>query len=145
MTVVTPFTQGKVMQGMSNISYRVGGVFAEAADPAQHVSMTFVCREGGQLSILLVHARVPRQRDRQTATISAQVDDQASLRIAASRKTGDGLTAYTIDNASDAIPLAKAWGTGKKLWLELEEHVYDIPLQGLEAALARLAAVCPYG
>ena len=145
MTVVTPFTQGKVTMGMSNVSYRVGGVFAEAAEPAQHVSLTFVCREAGQFSLLMVHKRVPRQRDGQIAKIGIQVDDQAPRQVEASRKTGEGLTAYTIDNAADAVTLAKTLGAGKRLRLELDEYAYDIPLQGLDAALARLAAVCPYG
>ncbi len=145
MTVVTPFTHSRVSQGMSNVSYRVGGVFAEAAEPAQHVSLTFVCREGGQFSLLMVHKRVPRQRDGQTVRIGIQVDDQAPRRIEAARKIADGLTAYAIDTAADAAVLARTWGAGMRLRLELDEYAYDIPLQGLDAALGRLAAVCPYG
>jgi hypothetical protein len=145
MTVVTPFTQGKVTTGMSNVTYRVGGVFAEAAEPAQHLSLTFVCREGGNLSLVMVHKRVPRQAGAPGAKIGIQVDDRAPQRIEASRETGDGLSAYTVAGTADAVALAKTLGAGKRLRLELDDYAYDLPLEGLAAALTRLAAVCPYG
>ena len=141
MIVVTPFTQGKVTMGMSNVTYRVVGVFAEATEPAQHLSLTFECKEGRKFSLSLAHKRVPEQ----TARVGIQVDDQAPQRIEASRKVDGGLTGYAIDNTTDAVALARTLAAGKRLRLQLDEYAYDIPLQGLDAALGRLAAVCPYG
>lgn len=143
MVVVTPFAQGKVTAGMSNVTYRVGGVFAEAAEPAQHLSITFICREGGTLSLLMVHTRVPRPAG--TPAVGIQVDDRPPQRITAKREIGDGVSAYTVAGTADAVELARTLGASKRLRLELDAYVYDLRLEGVDAALAKLAAVCPYG
>jgi len=144
MVVTTPFTQGKFTDGAGNVSYRVGGVFAEPADASRRLSMTFICQTG-KLSLFTVQTRVPQKATSGAAKIGLQVDDQAAEQFDAMREVGKGLSAYTISTTTDVVGLAKRRGMGEKLRLQLDEYAYDLPLQGLGVKLRDLQAVCPYG
>src|SRR5256885_16171214 len=67
LVVSRPFAQVKTTDAAGNVSYRVGGVFTEAAD-------TFVC-QGGKLSLFTVHQHMPRGGG-PAAKIAFHVNDQ---------------------------------------------------------------------
>jgi hypothetical protein len=137
----TPFAQVKATDA-SGVSYRVGAVFSAAGNAAQRVSVTFICRTGGALSLYVVQSRVPQDRAHGPA-LSFQVDSQPIRRVTGRREIGNGLSAYTI--GAEAQALAKAMGAGKNLLMTLDERAYALSLEGLGAELAELAGVCPHG
>jgi hypothetical protein len=75
--------------------------------------------------------------------IGVAVDGQAARPIEARREIGNGLSAYTI--AGEAGALAATMRAGRSLLLTLDDRGYSLPLEGLDAALTRLAGVCPHG
>src|SRR3954467_10760264 len=118
LVVSRPFAQVKTTDAAGNVSYRVGGVFTEAADPAKRISLTFVC-QGGKLSLFTVHQHMPRGGD-QTAKIGFQVDGQGVQQVEATRAVGKDLSSYTVTSSGDAETLARLMGAGRTLRLELE-------------------------
>src|SRR3954463_3058042 len=143
LLVSRPFVQVKTTDAAGNVSYRVGGVFTEGADPARRVSLTFVC-QGGKLSFFTVHQHVPRGGG-SAAKIAFHVNDQPGQVVDATRALGNDLSSYTVANSTEAETLARLMGGGRTLRLELETYAYELPLEGLRQELDDLAAVCPHG
>ena len=96
------------------------------------------------LSFFTVQTRVPSNNRKGSAIISLQVDDQASQKIEATREVGSGLSAYTVSSTADVVAITKRVGTGNRLRLQLDDFVYDLPLEGLGKELQRLQSECPY-
>jgi len=71
--------------------------------------------------------------------------DGATIQATAKREIANGLSAYTVTSAAEAEVLAKAMGAGKGLLMILDDGAYTVSLEGLRAALDKLAAVCPHG
>src|SRR3954467_7060963 len=105
LVVSRPFAQVKTTDAAGNVSYRVGGVFTEAADAGKRVSLTFVC-QGGKLSFFTVHQHMPRAGG-SAAKIAFHVDDRPVQVVDATREVGKDLSSYTVANSGEVETLAR--------------------------------------
>ena len=142
MTMTRPWVQLKATDANGTVSYRIGAVFTEPANPNQRLSVTFVCQPGGKLTFFMVHMQEPRQTGK--AAINLQIDAQAPREFEAARERGQGLTSYSVANSPEVAPLMQAMAGGEKFRIQLDEYSYDLPLAGFKAELSDLQKVCPH-